>query len=212
VITAVGLAALPRRRLRGIALALAAFTGLAQLCFLSTQWGHRVVPEENWLRSPLPEGLLNLRGYDLASLGDPALQGLHGHAEKLLALAEREIPRSERLKYIAVLSPWGQMTEPADALAYLLPLERSDLVVIPLANMSYAAQAGFDGLEPSDFAYLLQLDGTRVVPCCHVQVSTQDAQDPNLVPVREFLDRLNEVSAGAVEDWPELVRLPAATR
>jgi len=210
VLTAVGLGALPKPWLRRTALGLAAACGLAQLGLLSTSWGLDLIPERHWLRSPLPAGVVDLRGYDLTTRGDPAHAELSQQGRRLLALAEREVPRSERIKYIAVLSRLGHGADLAEALAYQISLSRPDLVVIPLANRFYGEQAAFQDLSPMDFAYLLQLDGSQAVPCCSVDRGPPAPWMPDATQVEAFLARLQAARTGTVEAWPELVRLPAA--
>ncbi len=211
VITAAGLGALPRPWLRRIALGLAGACGVAQLCLLSTSWGLARVPKDSWLRSPLPLGVVSVRGYDLTTPGEPRGRELAAHAQRLLDLVEREVPPSDRLTYIAVLSPLGPADAPGADLAYWLPLTRPDLVVIPLADPSYGAQAGFADLDPQDFAYLLQLDGSQVKPCCSVDRGPRAPVMPDTSHVQAFLAQLQAASSGPVESWPEVLRLPAAT-
>jgi hypothetical protein len=210
LMTAIGLASLPTRWPRTIAMTTVAGLALLQLILLSSSWGLERFPEDSWLRESIPTGVVDLRGYDLCSPGDPRQQALATQAQRLLELAGREVPRSDRLKYIAVLGPIGPRGALAADLAYWFPLARPDLVAITLGDPLNFDQARFQGLEPADFAYLLQVDEGSVVPCCTVDPGPQAPVMPDTRALDEFLTRLEAASSGPVVDWPELIRLPAA--
>ncbi len=210
VVTAAGMASLPWRWPRRAAMAFVAALGLLQLSLLSTPWGLARFPEDGWLRESIPTGVVDLRGYDLCTPGDPRQQQLAREAQRLLALAEREVPRGERLKYIGVLGAIGPRGAMAADLAYWFPLARPDLVAIPLGDALQFEQARFEGLEPADFAYLLQVDEGSVVPCCTIDPGPPAPVMPDTGALERFLERLEAASSGPVEGWPELLRLPAA--
>ncbi len=211
VITAAGLGALPRTWPRRIALLLAGASGLVQLFVLSTGWERALLPRDSWLRSPIPMGVVNVRGYDLTTQGDPQQQRLAALGERLLEQASRDLPTSQRLRYIGVISPLSDSPTAAENLGYQLSLRRPDLVVIPLAERFYAEQAGFADLEPADFAYLLQLEGVDPVPCCTLRTTPGSDMRSDAV-AHDFLRRLRAEVSGPVQGWPELLRMPAATR
>jgi hypothetical protein len=211
VITAAGLGALPKTWPRRIAITLAGTSGLVQLCVLSVGLDRELLPRDSWLRAPLPLGVVNVRGYDLTTQGDPQRQRLAALGTRLLEQADLDLPPSDRLRYIGVLSPWGAPPTAAEDLAYQIGISRPDLVVIPLAQRFYVEQAQFAGLEPADFAYLLQLDGVDPVPCCTLRSVPAPNMAPD-APLRSFLARLEAAAGPPVDGWAELIRMPAATR
>ena len=159
VITAAGLASLRRPGLRLTLLSLAGACGLYHLLVLSTPPLHLHWPVPRWLRGPRTVDLVDVRWYDLLFPGDADTAAMKRDADAFLAWLDTEVPRTDRLKQVGVLTPWGDDVYPAQALRWYLALHRPDLSVVELSEHRYTEQ-DYPRLTPDQFAFVLRTDSS----------------------------------------------------
>lgn len=211
LITAVGLASIKRHWLRRALMIAACVTGLLQFTALSVPIplpGFRV---PLYLQRPLPPGWYWARDAELIAPNMPMNEQFRRHCDDFLAYLDEQVPVSDELKLVGVLSPWGADVYFAQAFTWTVNLERPDIEAIPLSEAAFINNHPYAGLEVADFAFFIRLDEGAFTPCCdeggRVLTSFPERTDGVPPALTNFTTRLVRSARGESTAMPHLLVL-----
>lgn len=156
--TALGLLALPWRRVRVAAVTLAVGVALTQFLAFTFLPASAFEGVAAFLRQPLPVGEWRLRRVDLLRpVDDSEMASVAADVDRFLAWLQREAPPAGRGApvWVAVLTMAGEHDFPV---RYLLETGRPDLAVVNLGDPRLRAR-GYPGLVPDQFDWFLFIPG-----------------------------------------------------